>query len=206
LKISTGRIRGLIYVAVIIGLVALSWFVITLALQTDQPASVVRGTSMYPTLHDGDLVILEGTPFSQLHVGDIIVFRAPYYHNSSCTGSPQDIYPCYIIHRIVKIVDSNGLENITTQGDNNNGESFGGIDYPVYQSDYVGRVILRVPFLGYVASVASPPYNYVIIGLLVVIILITEMYPSETDDGTEGKGRSSARAEAKQSTNLLHFI
>jgi signal peptidase I len=150
---------------------------------------------MLPTLQDGDLVILQGIPFAQLHVGDIIVFRAPQYHGTDCPPSDTGgLIPCYIIHRIVKVDNSTGAYTITTQGDHNNNVRFQGIDYPVYSSDYVGRVILRIPYLGYVASFASPPYNYVIIGLLVVIIVLTEMYPSQKKE----EPKSSQQQEQRQ--------
>ncbi len=43
------------------------------------PCSIVRGSSMEPTIHDGDTVILDGLPGlkSRISNGDIVTFRPP---------------------------------------------------------------------------------------------------------------------------------
>jgi signal peptidase len=123
---------------------------------------------MIPTLNISDFVIINhNIPFSNLKVGDIIVFKSP--------GSliPNEQHET-IVHRIVHI--STGIEGrvITTKGDANDG-SIPYIDYPLREQNYVGKVVYVIPKLGLVTKMLSPPTNYYII---IGVIMITVVYYS----------------------------
>ncbi len=100
-------------------------------LDTPYPMAAVTSSSMWPALHKGDLVVLEGVDsISDLSVGDIIAFR----HEDG-----------FAIHRIVKIEG----DKITTKGDANS------LDDPaVGIKDVVGQVFklggrpVHVPYIG----------------------------------------------------------
>uniref|UniRef100_A0A7C2ZQG4 Signal peptidase I n=1 Tax=Ignisphaera aggregans TaxID=334771 RepID=A0A7C2ZQG4_9CREN len=67
--------------------------------------AVVKGHSMLPTLHEGDVVII--LPFKDVSVGDVIVFK-----------NDRDEY---VIHRVIAIVTcEDGSKIYITKGDNNN--------------------------------------------------------------------------------------
>ncbi|MBU1201550.1 MAG: signal peptidase I [Nanoarchaeota archaeon] len=87
----------------------------------------------------GDIMILLGTEPEKITIGDVIVFEAR-----------NKTYP--IIHRVVKIkiVDENLV--FETKGDHNIYQ----INAPeldetnVTLNSYIGRAVLRIPFIGYV--------------------------------------------------------
>lgn len=65
--------------------------------------AVVEGYSMYPLLHDSDIVLL--LPSNNIHLGDIIVFRNDYNE--------------LVIHRVVGIINCSSKKLYVTKGDNN---------------------------------------------------------------------------------------
>jgi signal peptidase I len=157
-----------IYVAIVVIAIAIMYVGIRIALGTFNPFYIVASGSMIPTLNISDFVIINhNIPFSNLKVGDIIVFESP--------GSliPNEQHET-IVHRIVHI--STGIEGrvITTKGDANDG-SIPYIDYPLRQENYVGKVVYVIPKLGLLTKMLSPPTNYYII---IGVIMITVVYYS----------------------------
>ena len=157
-----------IYVAIVVIAIAIMYVGIRIAFGTFNPFYIVASGSMIPTLNISDFVIINhNIPFSNLKVGDIIVFESP--------GSliPNEQHET-IVHRIVHI--STGIEGrvITTKGDANDG-SIPYIDYPLGQENYVGKVVYVIPKLGLVTKMLSPPTNYYII---IGVIMITVVYYS----------------------------
>jgi signal peptidase len=90
---------------------------------------LVSGPSMKPGLGPGDLVISKEVDVDTIEIGDIIRY-------SGANG--------YIIHRVVNIEDTPEGLVFTTKGDNNNTE-----DPPVEASRIDGKVILDVPYVGW---------------------------------------------------------
>lgn len=157
-----------IYVAIVVIAIAIMYVGIRIAFGTFNPFYIVASGSMIPTLNISDFVIINhNIPFSNLKVGDIIVFKSP--------GSliPNEQHET-IVHRIVHI--STGIEGrvITTKGDANDG-SIPYIDYPLREQNYVGKVVYVIPKLGLVTKILSPPTNYYII---IGVIMITVVYYS----------------------------
>lgn len=93
-----------IFVAIIVILVgfkpALSY-----ATGTQTPVAVVKGTSMLPLLREGDIVFLIKKPPSEIHIGDIVVYKS--------------LRSGYIIHRVISIKVIGNVVYYTTKGDNN---------------------------------------------------------------------------------------
>ena len=86
---------------------------------------VLETGSMKPTLDENSYVLVRDLPFSDLKVGDIVVYRA---------RGRLDGYTL-IAHRIVRM--SSGGSALVVRGDANREE-----DYQiVVEADYVGRVI-----------------------------------------------------------------
>jgi signal peptidase I len=121
---------------------------------TDNSTYIMIGNSMSPSIRDNDGMVVDSRfPFDKLNVGDIIVFSS-----YGTTNSGQHIT---IIHRVAQIItDDQGDRIIRTKGDANPG-SIPGIDYPVFQQNYIGKVISVIPQLANneVANGPSPANN-----------------------------------------------
>lgn len=126
-----------------------------------QVYSVVSG-SMEPNIHVGALIVVRGTDFDDLEVGDVVTYVLS--NGTPCT------------HRIIAI-DSE-TKYITTQGDANNVE-----DGSVYYKNIVGKVVANVPLLGYIVYfVQNPPGSYVAVALaalIVALMFIPDIFKSD---------------------------
>ena len=106
------------------------------------PFYVVASGSMIPNLNINDYVIVsQRVPFNSLKIGDIIVFKTYGTDNSG-----QHIT---IVHRVAEIVTDpiNGQKVIRTKGDANP-DSIPGADYPIFEKNYIGKVVHVIPKLG----------------------------------------------------------
>ena len=90
--------------------------------------------SMYPVITPGSLLFIEPEAPANIHIGEIIEFRAPWANNT--------LYA----HEVVSIKNVGNQIYFKTRGINNP------VDDPglVPGSDVLGEVVLHVPYLGYV--------------------------------------------------------
>jgi signal peptidase I len=132
------------------------------------------------TLHKGDIIIIQGVDPATLNTNypnsDIIVFHRP------------DNYAELIVHRIASVVtDANGKLSFYTKGDGNPP-----VKWPAQTTGYdgwglvsedlvVGKVVMRVPWVGWVSIVMSDltkgsigAYIVPIIVVLIVLLIIIE--------------------------------
>lgn len=65
--------------------------------------AIVRGSSMYPLLYDGDLVII--IPSNTINLGDVIIYK----------NDREE----FVIHRVVAVLQCNNKSLYVTKGDNN---------------------------------------------------------------------------------------
>lgn len=162
-------------------------------LGVESPLFVVSSGSMMPTLNIGDIIVVQKVMPEQLSIGDIVVFRNPY----APYGSP-------IVHRIVNIrVDEKGNYKIATVGD-----AIGrGLDQfsPWDASLLIGRVVLRIPYIGNLYLFISTEGKIlsenrsVIIVFVIIILLIAFLF-----FGDEGKKK--AQKKVWSYTNLLYIF
>lgn len=132
-----------LYVGFVVAAVVLTPRLLAKALDTQYPLAAVTSSSMWPALHKGDMVVLQGVDKpSDLKVGDIIGFKQE-------DGG-------FAIHRIVKIDG----DRITTKGDANREPD------PVITFDsVVGRVPkavgvqAKVRYLGYIGILLGPVFS-----------------------------------------------
>jgi signal peptidase I len=159
---------------------------LTLILKTDQPLHTPISGSMEPTLNIGDLLIIQGgvtgeSVYAHPLNGDIII-----YHD------PRDYEGIPIVHRAVDKYEVDGIWYIVTKGDNNPtvddwrwyGFPVGG-NYSVGgcpESYIVGKVILKIPYLGYVlrafdeTAINLGAFAISLRQILIVILLIALVY------------------------------
>jgi signal peptidase I len=184
--------------AVVIGLIALAvfgfWYGSQLVLNTSYPAlAVVSGSMCIPydgacdgqfhpfarTLHIGDLIILQGVNPADLNDNfpnsDIIVFHEP--------DDPDDL----IVHRIVAVDEINGTLYFRTKGDGNSPTKWpdtpspkeydpfktNGV-YGVREDLVVGKVVMRIPWVGHVVLFMRNSIGLPIVIALIIIIVIVE--------------------------------
>jgi signal peptidase I len=107
---------------------------------------IVSGSSMDPTLHDGDLVVVRER--DSYEIGDVVAFRFP----DDQVGPDGDV-----IHRIV---GGSAAEGYITRGDNREAED----QWRVAPDDILGRYVGRVPRVGAVLHWLAQP---LVLGLMV---------------------------------------
>jgi signal peptidase I len=124
----------------LVSLVLIPAFIYAQTPPSDNSTYIMIGNSMSPSIRDNDGMVVDSRfPFDNLNVGDIIVF--------SSYGTSDSGQHITIIHRVAQIItDDQGDRIIRTKGDANPG-SIPGIDYPVFQQNYIGKVISVIPQL-----------------------------------------------------------
>ena len=172
-------VRTAIMIILLIAVVFGFWYGSQLVLNTQYPALAVASGSMckiehmycdgwsHPfsrTLHVGDLIIVQGVDPKEIKAasepdGDIIVFHKPLGGNE------------LIVHRAIKKeIRADGEIYFTTKGDGNSGPDSG----TVQGGQVVGKVILRIPWIGHIALFLRNSSGIFIIIILIVILVIVE--------------------------------
>lgn len=167
----------MILAVIIIGGVMGFWIGLKAGLRTEYPLLTVASGSMVPTLNVGDLIAVQGVEnASALYVapkpnGEIIVFRSPRMEGE------------LIVHRAIygELNPDDQLWYFRTQGDANFGpdnwfgsETWNGM---ISQNRIVGRVIGKVPWVGYIPLYIRTREGIVLIVILIVLILMAEYLP-----------------------------
>jgi len=171
------------------------WFCLKVALKSEYPLLPVDAGSMKPTLNIGDLIIVQGmSDASEIKAekpdGDIIVFRRP--------SNPDAV----IIQRAINKTLVDGVWYFRTQEDNasspawwnmgQNAEDTWGDGY-FHQKFLIGKVVGKIPYLGYVSMCVSaflrtPEAMFLVIVLLCFVILLK--YPSLLKKKLEPKAKT----------------
>ena len=175
---------------IILGIIVLLFFTfrtaLILTLKTEYPLMTPISESMEPTLHIGDLLIVQGIDPKDVKVGDIIVFRKPI--------NRQEL----VVHRVVEIHTENNKYYFTTKGDKNRDSYYWEKRIP--EDCLIGKVIGAIPLLGYVKIYFGTPVGMAIGIILIATLLILEALPSKKDkepsknepedDASKGGGNS----------------
>lgn len=170
-------VKTVILAVIIIGGVMGFWLGLKAGLRTDYPLLTVASGSMVPTLNVGDLIAVQGVEnASALYAaskpnGEIIVFRSPRMEGE------------LIVHRAIlkELNPDDHLWYFRTQGDANYGpdnwfgsETWNGM---ISQNRIVGRVIGKVPYVGYIPLYIRTREGIILIVILIVLILLAEYLP-----------------------------
>ncbi len=131
-----------------------------------QVVTVLSG-SMEPAIPTGSILVSRPVTPDEINVGDIITF----------SGYGRDRF---ITHRVIAIERTNGLV-FTTKGDANNAED----PYRVPAENVVGKVLVHIPFLGFLFSFVKTPIGIlltlVIPGLLIIGLELREFWKTYDD-------------------------
>jgi signal peptidase I len=124
------------------------------------PIAIVQGNSMYPTLHNGDVVIFKAAPHTMIANNTIIVF----VQGETGVSALDSIIRPVVIHRVVgTVVQADGTVYYRTKGDNN--------QYPdpslTQASNVLGTPMEVVPGVGVIILFFESPQGLVaLIGMI----------------------------------------
>lgn len=162
-------------VAITVGIAIVIPLGLQFAFGSINPFYVVSSGSMVPNLNFGDLVIIkhgtnnnDSSSFNNLKIGDIIVFKS-----FGINSKKQHIT---IVHRVAHIFtakNENGKDEriIITKGDANSA-SIRLVDYPITETNYIGRVVYVVPKVGLISMIGiSRPIIYITIGVIIIALV-----------------------------------
>jgi len=105
---------------------------------------MVLSGSMEPTIKTGGVVMVK--PTSEYQIGDVITYQYGHYSRNLTT------------HRIIG----------KTQGDNNNAADL----HPVEREQIKGKVLLTIPYVGYVANFARSKVGFPLLVLVPALAII----------------------------------
>lgn len=183
--ISNPQIKYIIVIAVIAAAFIIWFGIIRFAFGVNNPFYVVSSGSMIPNLNVGDYVIIkygssnssnDNSSFNKLKIGDIIVFKTP--------GVSTDGEHKVIVHRVAQIINADSTDGeriIRTKGDANP-YSIRYLDYPIKEENYIGKVVYVIPKVGLITRAIAPPVNYVIIGVIAIILIYYIKKQKNVDD------------------------
>lgn len=124
-------------------------------------AYVVLSGSMLPEIEIKDIVVTKKIPENETKVGDIITFISPDKRFGGIT----------ITHRIIdkKYDEELSTYMYRTQGDNNNIAD----NALVPDENVLGKVILKIPKLGYLQDILASKYGVIIFVLIPCLAIIS---------------------------------
>lgn len=117
---------------------------------------VVLSGSMQPTFQAGDAIVTMETPLHSLQIHDVITYRS--------SENPKTL----MTHRIVKIFNESRVLSFQTQGDANEEPD----KYVVSSEQVIGRMVLTIPYVGYVAQLSHSFLGFVLLVLAPGIVVI----------------------------------
>jgi signal peptidase len=167
LKNSRNYKRALVYLVAVLLIVGGAQIVLVLGLGATSFAFIVISQSMHPTLEIGDMVFVQNVPYDSIKIGDVVVFNTPNVVGTGCTDFT-------VVHRVVNT--ANG--GLITQGDNrftNPSPDEPGTWPPVPAPCVRGKVIFVIPYLGKISELFPPPYNYLVIALILIVVFLSEL-------------------------------
>jgi len=115
---------------------------------------IVLSGSMETKIHRGDLIFVKEIDPISLSLEDVIAFR--------------DAEDTITTHRIIDIVDKDGITYFITKGDNNSSQDQNLVEYEDVEGIYVGRI----PNVGNIMNSLSEPTIVMILGLGITIIFV----------------------------------
>ena len=120
------------------------------------PLIVLTG-SMEPEIKSGDLIIVKQVEGSDVEVGDVIAFFDPDGNGTSI-----------LTHRVIEIVNEDGILKFRTQGDANNTAD----RLPVPADDLVGGYCFRIAGAGNIAMfMQTTPGLIICVGVPLVLLI-----------------------------------
>ncbi|GEM_PF-227254 len=185
-------IGNIMFVILLLIMAALSFFLIQSRITGGVPEIggyqmyIVLSGSMSPEFDTGSLAFVRETDPDELKSGDIITFRSVANPDSLTT------------HRIVEVMDDEGLKFVT-RGDANNVND----PNPVPAENVVGKVSGTVPYVGYLMNFVQTSQGLVLLifvpGVLIIVFelgkIMKYLAKKDNDKEDEQTGSSSSPTE-----------
>lgn len=122
-------------------------------------AYVIVSGSMEPLIKVRDAVIIKRADADSIKVGDVVTYRS----------QDPSYYGILITHRVVRIEEQNGEKLYITKGDSNET-----IDRsPIKLGQIQGKVVMRVPKIGYIKFFLIDYYGWIIAVLIPSVGIIS---------------------------------
>jgi len=167
---SKKRILALAAALIVVALAGLPLFEGT----KSYPIAIVDGNSMYPTLHNGDLIVF-GAPPSAISNGSIIVF----VQGGTGVGALDSLLKPIVVHRVIGTgIEPNGMPDYQTKGDNNQALD----PFVTDQSNVLGVPSVVVPYAGWPILFLKTAYGMVAVAALVTIFIVSGLETKVLDD------------------------
>ena len=112
---------------------------------------VIVSGSMEPTIMTGDAILVKEVPQDEVQISDIISF--------SQGGT-------IVTHRVIGIVEENGIKKYKTKGDNNNTEDKEKITYEQIE----GKYQFKISHFGIVTEILRSKITLIILILIIIFI------------------------------------
>jgi len=141
----------LLLIVIIAGLLIISVF----PLAGNYEFMVVQSGSMEPAVKVGSVVVVR--PVNEYEVGDIVTFKF------SSDGFP-------LTHRIHDVEVVEGRVQYITKGDANEEPD----RRRVTKRNIIGKVLLDIPYIGYVVSFAQKPLGFALVIILPALIIVVD--------------------------------
>ena len=155
---------------------------------------IVLTASMTPAISPGDAVVVGEVGAADVAVGDVVTYRR----------SPTDEVP--VTHRVIGIVDTADGVAYQTKGDANEDA-----DAALVNPDQlVGKVVLTIPYIGYVVQFVNSPMGFVALVVVPIGLLIaSEVYEftkrgsktAESSDSDDAAASTAAEGDASATAN-----
>jgi signal peptidase I len=120
---------------------------------------VLRTGSMVPTMNPGDVEVVQPIGPLAARIGDIVAFRDPQWQGR------------LVSHRVRAIQRVRDRVNFITQGDANTGREH----WSVPADGAIGRVIYRIPKLGYAVAWLGTPVGRAGVIVLPAVLLMASL-------------------------------
>jgi signal peptidase len=152
---------------------------------------VVISSSMSPTMHAGDAVIVNEVPAPAVEEGDIITFmdgkQAAIAHGQAGSN--------LITHRVIAIQHTKQGLAFKTKGDANE-EADRGL---VPASRLVGRVMFTIPYIGHVIAFASTRLGFIaLVAVPLGLLVLGEVYDLARAVQNEREADGTREAEPEE--------
>jgi len=138
---------------IILALIAILLIISMLPITGNYRFMVVQSGSMEPSIQMGGVVMVK--PTGNYKIGDVITFKEPG------KGVPTT-------HRIHDIEVIEGKPYYITKGDANNAPDSGSVS----KDDVIGKVLLDIPYIGYVVNFAKRPIGFALMIIFPAVLVI----------------------------------
>ena len=142
---------------------------------------IVMSGSMETSIYTNDLIFVKSVDPETLKKDDVIAFRAE-----------DDVV---VTHRIIDIIEEDGVKKFITKGDNNPTEDNGNVEL----GDVEGLYVSRIPKLGGILLFIEKPIGIVVSVLIAIVVIFIYVFINMSiEKGEKSKEDEEYRKEFEE--------